>query len=152
MIDSPKITTYDLQPEMSAPEVTLNIISELEKNETDFICLNFANPDMVGHTGDYNAIIKAIETVDNSARQIIEVGLKNNYAFIVISDHGNADFTINSDGTPNTEHSKNPVPCFAIGTGFNTIENGILADVAPTILHIMGIKIPEEMTGNILVN
>ena len=152
MIDSPKITTYDLQPEMSAPEVTLNIISELEKNETDFICLNIANPDMVGHTGDYNAIIKAIETVDNSARQIIEVGLKNNYAFIVISDHGNADFTINSDGTPNTEHSKNPVPCFAIGTGFNTIENGILADVAPTILHIMGIKIPEEMTGNILVN
>jgi len=151
MVNSPKIKTYDLQPEMSAPEVTLTIVSELDKGETDFVCLNFANPDMVGHTGNYNAIIKAVETVDNCSKKVVEAGLKNDYAFIIIADHGNADFSINPDGTPNTAHSTNPVPCFAINTGFEKIEDGKLGDISPTILHIMGIKIPKEMTGEILI-
>ncbi len=145
MVNSPKVATYDLQPEMSAPEVTSTIVSELEKGETDFICLNFANPDMVGHTGDYNAIMKAVETVDDCARQVVEAGLQNDYAFLIIADHGNADFAINLDGSPNTAHSTNPVPCFAINTGFEKIENGILGDVAPTILEIMEVEVPEEM-------
>ena len=106
---------------------------------------------MVGHTGDYNAIIKAVETVDNCAQKVVEAGLKNDYAFIIIADHGNADFTINSNGTPNTAHSTNPVPCFAINTGFDKIEDGKLGDIAPTILKIMGVETPEEMTGNILI-
>ena len=150
MVSSPKVTTYDLQPEMSAPEVTSNIVKELDKGTTDFICLNFANPDMVGHTGDYKAIMKAVEVVDTCAQKVVETGLKNDYAFLIIADHGNADFAINSDGTPNTAHSTNLVPCFALNTGFKIIENGKLADVAPTILNIMGVDIPQEMTGNIL--
>ena len=151
MVNSPKVATYDLQPEMSAPEVTATIIEELEKGETDFVCLNFANPDMVGHTGDYNAIKKAVETVDNCTKKVVEAGLKNDYAFIIIADHGNADFAINADGSPNTAHSTNLVPCFALNTGFKNIENGTLGDIAPTILHIMGVEIPTEMTGNILI-
>ena len=118
MVNSPKVATYDLQPEMSAPEVTATIVAELEKGATDFVCLNFANPDMVGHTGDYNAIKKAVETVDNCTRKVVEAGLKNDYAFIIIADHGNADFAINEDGSPNTAHSTNLVPCFALNTGF----------------------------------
>ena len=151
MVNSPKVATYDLKPEMSAPEVTATIVAELEKGETDFVCLNFANPDMVGHTGDYEAIKKAVETVDNCAQQVVEAGLKNDYAFIIIADHGNADFVINTDGSPNTVHSTNPVPCFALNTGFEKIENGILGDIAPTILKIMGVEIPTQMTGNILI-
>ncbi len=151
MINSPKVSTYDLQPQMSAPEVTETIVAELEKGETDFVCLNFANPDMVGHTGDYNAIVKAVETVDNCTKQVVEAGLKNDYAFIIIADHGNADLALNSDGTPNTAHSTNMVPCFALNTGFNNIKNGKLGDIAPTTLHIMGVEIPTEMTGNILI-
>ena len=151
MVNSPKVATYDLQPEMSAPEVTSTIVAELEKGETDFICLNFANPDMVGHTGDYNAIKKAVETVDNCTQKVVEAGLKNDYAFIIIADHGNADFAINGDGSPNTAHSTNMVPCFALNTGTHTIENGKLGDIAPTILHIMGVEIPTEMTGEILI-
>ena len=151
MVNSPKVATYDLQPQMSAPEVSSSIIAELEKGKTDFICLNFANPDMVGHTGDYKAIIKAVETVDNCTKKVVQAGLKNDYAFIIIADHGNADFAINDDGSPNTAHSTNLVPCFALNTGFNTIKNGKLGDIAPTILRIMGIEIPAEMTGNILV-
>jgi len=151
MVNSPKVATYDLQPEMSAPEVTLTIVSELDKGETDFVCLNFANPDMVGHTGDYNAIIKAVETVDNCTKKVVETGLKNDYAFIIIADHGNADFAINPDGSPNTAHSINMVPCFAINTGIDTIENGKLGDIAPTILHIMGVQTPTEMNGEILI-
>ena len=151
MVNSPKVATYDLQPEMSAPEVTTTIVAELEKGETDFVCLNFANPDMVGHTGDYNAIKKAVETVDNCTKKVVETGLKNDYAFIIIADHGNADFAINRDGSPNTAHSTNMVPCFAINTGFEKIENGILGDIAPTILKIMGVEIPTQMTGNILI-
>ena len=151
IVNSPKVPTYDLQPQMSAPEVTATIISELEKGATDFVCLNFANPDMVGHTGNYNAIVKAIETVDVCTQKVVEAGLKNDYAFLIIADHGNADFAINTDGTPNTSHSTNPVPCFALNTGFNNIENGKLADIAPTILQIMGIKAPNEMTGKSLI-
>lgn len=151
IVNSPKVPTYDLQPQMSAPELTSTIISELEKGATDFICLNFANPDMVGHTGNYNAIVKAIETVDVCTQKVVEAGLKNDYAFLIIADHGNADFAINTDGTPNTSHSTNPVPCFALNTGFNNIENGKLADIAPTILQIMGIKAPNEMTGKSLI-
>jgi len=151
MVNSPKVATYNLQPEMSAPEVTATIVSELEKGDTDFICLNFANPDMVGHTGDYNAIKKAVETVDNCTKKVVEAGLRNDYAFIIIADHGNADFAINSDGTPNTAHSTNMVPCFALNTGMDTIENGKLGDIAPTILNIMGVNIPQEMTGEILI-
>ena len=151
MVNSPKVATYDLQPEMSAPEVTSKIVEELEKEETDFVCLNFANPDMVGHTGDYNAIIKAVETVDACAQKVVEQGLENDYAFIIIADHGNADFAINPDGSPNTAHSTNMVPCFALNTGFNNIQNGKLGDIAPTILQIMGVEIPMEMTGEILI-
>ena len=151
MINSPKLATYDLQPQMSAPEVTETIVAELEKGETDFVCLNFANPDMVGHTGDYNAIVKAVETVDNCTKQVVEAGLKNDYAFIIIADHGNADLALNSDGTPNTAHSTNMVPCFALNTGFNNIQNGKLGDIAPTILKIMEVETPLEMTGIILI-
>ena len=151
IVNSPKVPTYDLQPQMSAPEVTATIISELEKGKTDFVCLNFANPDMVGHTGNYNAIVKAIETVDVCTQKVVEAGLKNDYAFLIIADHGNADFAINTDGSSNTSHSTNPVPCFALNTGFNNIENGKLADIAPTILQIMGIKAPNEMTGKSLI-
>ena len=151
MINSPKVATYDLQPQMSAYEVTETIVVELEKGETDFVCLNFANPDMVGHTGDYNAIVKAVEIVDNCTKQVVEAGLKNDYAFIIIADHGNADLALNSDGTPNTAHSTNLVPCFALNTGFNNIQNGKLGDIAPTILKIMEVENPIEMTGIILI-
>ena len=151
MVNSPKVATYDLQPEMSAPEVTSAIVAELEKGETDFVCLNFANPDMVGHTGDFLAITKAVETVDSCTQKVVEAGLKNDYAFIIIADHGNADFALNPDGTPNTAHSTNMVPCFAINTNFEKIENGKLGDIAPTILHIMGVETPIEMTGEILI-
>jgi 2,3-bisphosphoglycerate-independent phosphoglycerate mutase len=151
MVNSPKVATYDLQPEMSAPEVTSTIVTELEKGETDFVCLNFANPDMVGHTGDYNAIVKAVEIVDVCTKKVVEAGLKKDYAFIIIADHGNADFAVNADGSPNTAHSTNPVPCFALNTDFEKIENGKLGDIAPTILQIMGVEIPVEMTGNTLI-
>ena len=151
LLDSPKVTTYDLKPEMSANEITSTAILELDKGEVDFVCLNFANADMVGHTGDYNAIVKAVEFVDLCTKKVVESGMKNDYAFIIIADHGNADCALNSDGTPNTAHSINPVPCFAVNTGFDRIDNGKLGDIAPTILQIMGVKIPSEMTGNILI-
>jgi len=151
LVNSPKVATYDLQPQMSAPEVTATIVAELEKGKTDFVCLNFANPDMVGHTGDYNAIVKAVEIVDSCTKQVVEAGLKNDYAFIIIADHGNADFAINTDGTPNTAHSTNMVPCFALNSGFNNIQNGKLGDIAPTILKIMEIETPTDMTGEILI-
>ena len=113
------------------------------------MCLNFANPDMVGHTGNYEAIKKAVETVDQCTQRVVEAGIKKDYAFIIIADHGNADFSINPDGTPNTSHKQKLVPCF-INTGKDNIENGKLGDIAPTILNIMGIEIPNEMTGTIL--
>ncbi len=151
LIDSPKVATYDLKPEMSALEVTSAIREELEKNKTDFICLNFANPDMVGHTGDYSAIVKALEVVDKCTQEVVETGIKNNYAFVIIADHGNAEFTINQDGTSHTAHTNNPVPCFLLNTSARKVKNGILADIAPTILDIMNIKKPVEMTGKSLI-
>ena len=151
MIPSPKVATYDLQPEMSAVSVTDAIVAEFKKAETDFVCLNFANPDMVGHTGNFSAVQKAIETVDECNKRVVGAGLKNNYSFIVIADHGNAEYMINRDGSPNTAHTTNPVPCILIDADYKKISNGKLADLAPTILKIMGIEIPKEMTGKALV-
>lgn len=151
LIPSPKVATYDLKPEMSAIELTDAIVPELAKAEADFICLNFANPDMVGHTGVYNAIVKAVETVDACLKRVVETGLENGYSFIIIADHGNADLAINPDGSPNTAHTANPVPCILIDSDFKKIKNGKLADISPTILKILGLEIPGEMTGNVLV-
>ncbi len=151
LIPSPKVATYDLQPEMSAPEVTEALVEELKKQEHDFICLNFANGDMVGHTGIYEAILKAVHTIDTCVEKVVETAKQNNYSVIIIADHGNADFAVNEDGSPNTAHSLNPVPCILIDDDYKKINNGILADVAPTILKIMGIQKPEVMTGKELI-
>lgn len=152
LVNSPKVATYDLQPEMSALEVRDKICEEIKTNQPNFICLNFANPDMVGHTGVYEAIVKAVETVDSCLKDVVETGLENGYEFLVIADHGNADFAINADGSPNTAHSLNPVPVVLV-TKEKGIElkNGILADVAPTILRRLMIAAPMEMKGNSLV-
>lgn len=151
LVPSPKVATYDMQPEMSANEITARVIPFMKEKTPDFICLNFANPDMVGHTGVYSAVQKAIETVDNCAAQIVNAGLDLGYSFIIIADHGNADYMINDDGTPNTAHSTNPVPCIIIDNMYKKVSNGQLADVAPTILKLMGITQPELMTGKSLV-
>ena len=148
---SPKVATYDLQPEMSAPEITSKICAELKKGSVDFVCLNFANPDMVGHTGVYEAIKKACETVDASVKKVVETGQDNGYSFVIIADHGNADFSINPDGSPHTAHTTNPVPLFLLDNDYRSIKNGKLGDLAPTILKMMDVEIPKEMTGNILV-
>jgi len=152
MINSPKISTYDLQPQMSALEVTSTIVKEFQKGSADFICLNYANPDMVGHTGNYKAIKQAVEVVDKCTQEVVEEALKNDYALLIIADHGNADYAINDDGSSNTAHTINPVPCFALNTGFDKINDGVLADIAPTILKIMKLEIPAEMSGTILIN
>jgi len=152
MVNSPKVATYDLQPEMSALEVKDKIIESINNDQPNFICLNFANPDMVGHTGVYDAIVKAVETVDGCLKEVVEAGLKHEYEFLVIADHGNADFVINADGSPNTAHSLNPVPVVLVSNQKGlTLKDGILADVAPTILRRLGISAPMEMTGTSLV-
>ncbi|EPB65766.1 2,3-bisphosphoglycerate-independent phosphoglycerate mutase [Ancylostoma ceylanicum] len=152
LVNSPKVATYDLQPEMSAPEVKHKICAAIENEQPNFICLNFANPDMVGHTGVYSAIIKAVETVDACLKEVVETGLKYGYEFLIIADHGNADYAINPDGSPNTAHSLNPVPVVLVTNDKEVgIRNGILADVAPTILRRMNIAAPIEMTGESLV-
>lgn len=149
---SPKVATYDLQPEMSAGDIRDRIIPELESQEPDFICLNFANPDMVGHTGVFEAAVKACETVDSCAGAVTEAALKNGYATIIIADHGNSDIMINPDGTPNTAHTTNLVPCIFVDRDFHgTVKNGKLGDLAPTILKMMGVPTPAEMTGNELI-
>jgi 2,3-bisphosphoglycerate-independent phosphoglycerate mutase len=152
LVNSPKVATYDLQPEMSALELTDSLLKEFEIAETDFMCINFANTDMVGHTGVYSAITKAAETVDSCLQSLVETGTKNGYSFLIIADHGNADYAVNSDGSPNTAHSVNPVPCVVIGDELADIEltDGILADVAPTLLKMMNLEKPIEMTGNAL--
>jgi 2,3-bisphosphoglycerate-independent phosphoglycerate mutase len=150
MVDSPSVTTYDLKPEMSARELSKETILEINKTTPDFICLNFANPDMVGHTGVYDAIKQAVEVVDFCTAEVVEAAVKQDYAILIIADHGNADYALNNDGTPNTAHSKNPVPCFLINSKYDKINNGILADIAPTILELMGIDKPNEMTGQSL--
>lgn len=152
LVKSPKVATYDLQPEMSAPEVKERIIEKLHTDEPDFFCLNFANPDMVGHTGVYDAIVKAVETVDSCLGEIIEVCNKLNYELIIIADHGNADVAFNPDGSPNTAHSLNPVPVVLVTKQQHLkLNSGILADVAPTILDRMRIAAPMEMDGKTLV-
>jgi 2,3-bisphosphoglycerate-independent phosphoglycerate mutase len=151
MVASPKVATYDLKPEMSANEVTASLLPELERQWPDFVCLNYANADMVGHTGVWNAVIKAVETVDSCVQRVVTTGLQNGYTFLILADHGNADFMINEDGSPNTQHSTNPVPLFVVDNGYRgTLKPGKLGDIAPTILHLMGLPIPMEMTGNIL--
>ena len=152
MVNSPKVATYDLQPEMSAFEVKKQILDFVEEAQPNFICLNFANPDMVGHTGVYDAIVKAVETVDLCLKEIVTKGLEKNYEFLIIADHGNADSALNADGTPNTAHSLNPVPIVLVSKEKGlSLKDGILADVAPTILRRMGIAAPMEMTGISLV-
>lgn len=152
LIQSPKVATYDLQPEMSAPEVANAVCNELKTGWPDFVCLNFANPDMVGHTGVFSAVVKAVETVDRCLKEVVECGTTNGYSFIILADHGNADYMLNSDGSPNTAHTTNPVPCILIDKDFHHIRNGKLGDVAPTILTLMNIPVPEIMTGDILVS
>ncbi len=154
MIPSPRtVATYDQKPEMSAYEVTEAILPEIENQTADFICLNFANADMVGHTGVWDAVIKAVETVNNCVSRIIPLALEKGYAVFLTADHGNADYMINDDGTPNTAHTLNPVPLFFISNDYKgSIRPGKLGDIAPSILHYMGLPIPKEMTGEILID
>ncbi|MEO6718984.1 MAG: 2,3-bisphosphoglycerate-independent phosphoglycerate mutase [Ferruginibacter sp.] len=152
MIPSPKVATYDLQPEMSANELTAAIVPELLNKTADFICLNFANADMVGHTGVWEAVIKAVETVDKCVEQVVTAALQSDYTIFLTADHGNADYEINEDGTPNTAHSLNPVPLFVIDNNWKgTLKSGKLGDIAPSILTVMNLPIPVEMTGDILI-
>lgn len=151
MIPSPKVATYDLQPEMSALEITDAIVKEIQDKSADFICLNFANADMVGHTGVWEAAIKAVETVDKCVAKVVTAALENDYTVFLTADHGNADYLINEDGTPNTAHSLNPVPFFIIDKEWKgNVRPGKLGDIAPTMLRMMQLEIPSEMTGEIL--
>jgi 2,3-bisphosphoglycerate-independent phosphoglycerate mutase len=153
MIPSPKVATYDLQPKMSAYEVTEALLPEIKNKTADFICLNFANTDMVGHTGVWEAVIKAAETVDKCVEKVVTAALENGYTIFLTADHGNADYMINEDGTPNTAHTLNLVPFFIIDKEWKgNIKPGKLGDIAPTILTMMQLPIPKEMTGNILIN
>ncbi|MBQ8452194.1 MAG: 2,3-bisphosphoglycerate-independent phosphoglycerate mutase [Prevotella sp.] len=153
LVPSPKVATYDLKPEMSAFEVKDNLVKAINTQKYDFIVVNFANGDMVGHTGVYNAIAKAVWAVDNCVREVIETAKANDYEAIIIADHGNADNAINADGTPNTAHSLNPVPfIYVTNNNSATVRNGRLADVAPSILHIMGLEQPSDMTGECLIS
>ena len=152
LVPSPKVATYDLKPEMSAFEVKDAVIGDIRENGPDFICLNFANGDMVGHTGVYASIEKAVTTVDQCVGEVVEAARENGYDVMIIADHGNADNAVNADGSPNTAHSLNPVPCIMVTDDYTKVGEGILADVAPTLLHIMGVGQPEEMTGKVLVS
>jgi 2,3-bisphosphoglycerate-independent phosphoglycerate mutase len=152
LVPSPKVATYDLKPEMSAYEVTDKLIPEIENETADFICLNYANADMVGHTGVWEAAIKAVETVDRCVERAVTAALEHDYAIFLTADHGNADYMINEDGSPNTAHTLNPVPLFVIDNEWRgNLKPGKLADIAPSILTIMDLPIPKEMTGEILV-
>ena len=152
MIPSPKVATYDLKPEMSAVEVTDSVTQYIAAKQPDFVCLNFANADMVGHTGVWEAVIKAVETVDACVEKVVTTVLAHDYTILLTADHGNADYEINEDGTPNTAHTLNPVPLFIISNDWKgQVSNGKLGDIAPTILKIMNLDIPAEMTGNVLI-
>ncbi len=152
LCSSPKVATYDLKPEMSAFEITSKINTELEREDVDFVCLNYANPDMVGHTGVFEAAVKACEAVDKCAESVIGTALAHGYTTIVIADHGNSDMMINEDGTPNTAHTTNLVPCIMVDPVDNLeVKDGKLGDLAPTILKLMGVDIPAEMTGDVLL-
>ena len=147
-----KVATYDLQPEMSAAALTEKLLPEIKAGNPDFVCLNFANADMVGHTGVFSAVIKAVETVDSCVEKIVNAGLENGYTIFLTADHGNADYMINEDGSPNTAHTLNLVPFFIIDKNWKgSIQKGKLGDIAPTILTLMGIPIPTEMTGDVLI-
>ncbi len=148
---SPKVATYDLQPEMSAYEIRDAIIPELKNNTVDFVCLNFANGDMVGHTGVFDAAVKACETVDNCVKDVITTALENDYTAILIADHGNCETMMNPDGSPHTSHTTNPVPMILIDNDLKTIKDGVLGDIAPTILHLMNVPQPKEMTQDSLI-
>lgn len=151
IVPSPKVATYDLKPEMSAVEMTDLLIPEIEKGTTDFICLNYANADMVGHTGVFEAVVKAVETVDACVHRVVDAALKQDYAIFLTADHGNADFMLNEDGSPNTQHSLNLVPLFVIDKEWKgEVKSGKLGDIAPTILYTMGLPIPKEMSGVVL--
>ena len=149
--NSPKVATYDLKPEMSAFELRDALIPELQKGEVDFVCLNFANGDMVGHTGVMEAAIKACEAVDKCVKDVITTALENNYTTILIADHGNCETMVNPDGTPHTSHTTNPVPVILIDKDIKSISNGILGDLAPTILKLIGIEKPDIMTQHSLI-
>ena len=148
---SPKVATYDLKPEMSAYEIRDAIVPELEKGEVDFVCLNFANGDMVGHTGVFDAAVKACETVDKCTKEVISTGLQNGYTTLLIADHGNCETMMNPDGSPHTAHTTNPVPIILIDKKIQSIKNGVLGDIAPTILKLMGVEQPKEMTRKSLL-
>jgi len=151
LIPSPKVATYDLQPEMSAFQVTAALLPEIENSAAEFICLNYANADMVGHTGVWEAAIKAVQTVDTCVEKVVTTGLEHGYTIFLTADHGNSDYMINEDGSPNTAHTLNPVPLFIIDRDWSgKIKPGKLADIAPTILTMMELPVPEEMTGDIL--
>ena len=153
IVPSPKVATYDLQPEMSAREVTSILLPEIASEEYAFICLNFANADMVGHTGVWEAAIKAVETVDDCVKQVVTTALDHGYTIFLTADHGNSDYLINPDGSPNTAHTLNPVPLFVISNDWKgKVQPGKLGDIAPSILYVMGLNIPQEMTGNILLH
>jgi 2,3-bisphosphoglycerate-independent phosphoglycerate mutase len=151
LVPSPKVATYDLQPEMSAYQVKDEVVKAINTGKYDFICLNFANGDMVGHTGVYEAIVKAVKTVDECAGEVVSAARAKDYDVVIIADHGNADNAVNEDGSPNTAHSLNPVPIILVSDDYNSVREGILADVAPTLLTIIGIPIPQEMTGKVLI-
>ena len=151
LVPSQKVATYDLKPSMSAYEVTDLVCQKITEGKTDFVCLNFANTDMVGHTGVFSAVVESAEVVDACVKRVVEAGLKKEYSFLITADHGNADFEINADGSPNTAHTTNPVPLFLIDQDFKEILPGRLCDLAPTILTMMGLEIPKEMTGRVLV-
>ena len=152
LVPSPKVATYDLQPEMSAPEVTEKLVAAIDSEKYDFIVVNFANGDMVGHTGVYKAIQKAVETLDGCVEKVVEAAKSHGYEAIIIADHGNADHALNADGSPNTAHSLNPVPFIYIGDKNAKVKDGRLADVAPSLLHILGLPKPAEMTGEDLIS
>ena len=151
MVPSPKVATYDLQPEMSAKEIASSCIQFLQEKTPDFFCLNFANPDMVGHTGVYEAIVRAIETTDACLKQVAETAIQLGYSLIVIADHGNADCAVNEDGSPNTAHTTNPVPVWIVDKEITKVNDGKLADVAPTVLSLLGIEKPQTMSGVSLI-
>ena len=151
LVNSPKVATYDLQPEMSAPEVASELIKVLDTQKNDLVILNFANGDMVGHTGIYEAITKAVTTIDGLVKDVVDSAVANGYTVLITADHGNADNAVNADGSPNTAHSLNPVPFIVVDNDVKEVKNGILADIAPTILKLMGIAQPDCMTGTPLV-
>lgn len=151
MIPSPDVATYDLKPSMSAVEIKDAVLKFMDEESPEFICLNFANTDMVGHTGSYPAILEAANCVDQCLQEVVEKGEKMGYDFVIIADHGNSDYAINPDGSPNTAHSLNPVPIIVLSDKVKSIKSGTLRDVAPTILDLLGINPPAEMTGNSVI-